>query len=86
MKAWLHVVSVGARVEENYAEPDFTDSVNINFVPAADSAGEARPIKKLPETPLLYRSVKSTQNTRAVKSVLDRIISMTRFGATFLTE
>lgn len=63
MKAWLHVVSVGARVEENYAEPDFTDSVNINFVPAADSAGEAPPIKtwgKLPETPLLYRSVKST--------------------------
>lgn len=45
MKAWLHVVSVGARVEENYAEPDFTDSVNINFVPAADSAVEARPIK-----------------------------------------
>lgn len=45
MKAWLHVVSVGARVEENYAEPDFTDSVNINFVPAADSAVEARLIK-----------------------------------------
>ena len=45
MKAWLHVVSVGARVEETYAEPDFTDSRNINFVPAARSAGEARPIK-----------------------------------------
>lgn len=25
-KAWLHVVIVDARVEENYAEPDFTDS------------------------------------------------------------
>lgn len=88
MKAWLHVVSVGARAEENRGEPDFTDSGNINFVPAArqplvKSTTDKDGRKTTPKTPLLYRSVKSTRNTKWEKSVLDRIVSATRFGATF---
>lgn len=33
----LHVVHVGDRLEENNVEPGWADSLNIKFVPAADS-------------------------------------------------
>lgn len=39
----LHVVNVSDRTEENNLEPEWAGSVNINFVPAADSSGLARP-------------------------------------------
>lgn len=55
----LHVVNVSDRIEENNLEPEWAGSVNINFVPAADSSGLARPDqrKKKKNYPKLLSSI-----------------------------